>query len=159
MPGNDDLAAELSAGLEALRLPTTLAPPLLAYVELLARWNKAYNLTSVRDPREMLRKHLLDSLAMQPYVDAGPLASARALAAVRAPLEAECSRRGFPRQDEYERFGVKPPYLGFLAPLDALLRDQERRDHTTRIRRARTRPASRSGSGSAGAGRRARRCA
>jgi len=74
MPGNDDLAAELSAGLEALRLPTTLAPPLLAYVELLARWNKAYNLTSVRDPREMLRKHLLDSLAMQPYVDDGPLA-------------------------------------------------------------------------------------
>ena len=68
------LAAELSAGLEALRLPVALAPKLLDYLELLARWNKTYNLTSVREPREMLRKHLLDSLAMQPYVDAGPLA-------------------------------------------------------------------------------------
>jgi len=69
-----DLAGELAYGLAALRLPPTLAPPLLAYLELLARWNKTYNLTSVRDPREMLRKHLLDSLVMQPYVDAGPLA-------------------------------------------------------------------------------------
>jgi 16S rRNA (guanine527-N7)-methyltransferase len=74
MPGNQELAAELSAGLEALRLPTTLSSPLLEYLELLARWNRTYNLTSVRDPREMLRKHLLDSLAMQPYVDDGPLA-------------------------------------------------------------------------------------
>jgi 16S rRNA (guanine527-N7)-methyltransferase len=69
-----DLAGELADGLAALRLPATLAPPLLAYLELLARWNRTYNLTSVRDPREMLRKHVLDSLAMQPYVDAGPLA-------------------------------------------------------------------------------------
>ena len=68
------LEAELADGLAELRLPTTLAPPLLGYLDLLARWNKTYNLTSVRDPREMLRKHLLDSLAMQPYVDAGPLA-------------------------------------------------------------------------------------
>jgi 16S rRNA (guanine527-N7)-methyltransferase len=74
MPGNQELAAELSAGLEALRLPTTLSSPLLEYLELLARWNRTYNLTSVREPREMLRKHLLDSLAMQPYVDDGPLA-------------------------------------------------------------------------------------
>ena len=74
MPEAPDLAAELTAGLERLRLPATLAPPLLAYLELLARWNRTYNLTSVRDPREMLRKHLLDCLAMQPYVDAGPLA-------------------------------------------------------------------------------------
>src|SRR5436190_17438706 len=70
----DDLAGELADGLAALRLAPTLAPPLLAYLALLARWNQTYNLTSVRDPREMLRKHLLDSLAMQPYVDASPLA-------------------------------------------------------------------------------------
>jgi 16S rRNA (guanine527-N7)-methyltransferase len=74
MPPTEDLAGELADGLSALRLPASLAPPLLAYLELLARWNKTYNLTSVREPREMLRKHLLDSLAMQPYVDAGPLA-------------------------------------------------------------------------------------
>ena len=74
MPEAHELAAELSAGLEALHLPATLSPKLLAYLELLARWNRTYNLTSVREPREMLRKHLLDSLAMHAYVDAGPLA-------------------------------------------------------------------------------------
>ena len=69
-----DLAGELADGLAALRLSPALAAPLLAYLELLARWNRTYNLTSVRDPREMLRKHLLDSLAMSRYVDTGPLA-------------------------------------------------------------------------------------
>ncbi len=36
----------------------------LAYLELLERWNRTYNLTAVRDPTEMLTRHLLDSLAM-----------------------------------------------------------------------------------------------
>lgn len=36
---------------------------LLAYLELIAKWNKVYNLTAVRDPDEMLGQHLLDSLA------------------------------------------------------------------------------------------------
>ena len=35
---------------------------LIAYVELLAKWNKAYNLTSVRNPSDMLVKHIMDSL-------------------------------------------------------------------------------------------------
>ncbi len=64
----DTLRPELAAGLEALGLPAALATPLLAYLALLARWNATYNLTAIRDPREMLVKHLLDSLAMQPYV-------------------------------------------------------------------------------------------
>lgn len=37
---------------------------LIQYVELLVKWNKAYNLTSVRDPSEMLIKHIMDSLAV-----------------------------------------------------------------------------------------------
>ena len=69
-----DLRPELTEGLRALQLPDSLAPPLLAYLALLAKWNRTYNLTSVREPREMLRKHLLDSLAMHPHVDDGPLA-------------------------------------------------------------------------------------
>lgn len=36
---------------------------LLAYLDLLQKWNKVYNLTAVRDPMQMLRHHLLDSLA------------------------------------------------------------------------------------------------
>src|SRR5436190_1929247 len=74
MPATDDLAGELADGLHALRLPASLAPPLLAYLDLLAHWNRAINLTAVRDRGEMLRRHLLDSLAMHEYVDAGPLA-------------------------------------------------------------------------------------
>jgi 16S rRNA (guanine527-N7)-methyltransferase len=53
----------------ALALDPALATPLLDYLALLARWNKTYNLTAVRDPQEMVGKHLLDSLAMHPYVD------------------------------------------------------------------------------------------
>ncbi|HET8746042.1 MAG TPA: 16S rRNA (guanine(527)-N(7))-methyltransferase RsmG, partial [Ramlibacter sp.] len=39
---------------------------LLAYLELIAKWNKVYNLTAVRDPEEMLVQHLFDSLAVVP---------------------------------------------------------------------------------------------
>ncbi len=46
----------------------TLAGALLAYLALLLRWNATYNLTAIRDPREMLVKHLFDSLAMAPHV-------------------------------------------------------------------------------------------
>ena len=35
---------------------------LIQYVELLIKWNKAYNLTSVREPEDMLVKHIMDSL-------------------------------------------------------------------------------------------------
>ena len=68
---SDDIPAlrpELEAGLGALSLDTALATPLLDYVALLARWNATYNLTAIREPREMIGKHLLDSLAMQPFV-------------------------------------------------------------------------------------------
>lgn len=41
---------------------------LLDLVNLLTKWNKAYNLTSVRDPKEMLVKHILDSLVVSPYL-------------------------------------------------------------------------------------------
>ena len=62
------LLPELESGLDTLGLARTLAPRLLDYLALLARWNQAYNLTAIRDPREMLVKHLLDSLAMASFV-------------------------------------------------------------------------------------------
>ncbi|QWF16804.1 16S rRNA (guanine(527)-N(7))-methyltransferase RsmG [Lysobacter capsici] len=64
------LRADLESGLSALALDPALATPLLDYLALLARWNRTYNLTAVRDPHEMVGKHLLDSLAMHRYVDA-----------------------------------------------------------------------------------------
>ena len=59
---------DLDAGLQALNLDPALAEPLARYLALLLRWNTTYNLTAVRDPREMVTKHLLDSLAMAPFV-------------------------------------------------------------------------------------------
>lgn len=71
-----ELRNELQRGLTALGLDAAaLAPPLLAYLALLDRWNRTYNLTAIRDPREMVTRHLLDSLAMHRYVvDSGTLA-------------------------------------------------------------------------------------
>ncbi len=42
---------------------------LLGYVEMLHKWNKAYNLTSVRDPEEMLVKHILDSIVVSTHLE------------------------------------------------------------------------------------------
>ena len=63
------LRDELHRGLTALHLDAdALAPPLLAYLALLDRWNRTYNLTAIRDPGEMVTRHLLDSLAMHPFI-------------------------------------------------------------------------------------------
>ncbi|WP_374979425.1 16S rRNA (guanine(527)-N(7))-methyltransferase RsmG [Pseudomonas solani] len=63
---------ELSRG--AQQLGVELSPPqhelLLGYLALLIKWNKAYNLTAVRDPDEMVSRHLLDSLSVVPHVAA-----------------------------------------------------------------------------------------
>jgi 16S rRNA (guanine527-N7)-methyltransferase len=57
---------ELIAGAAALGCPLddAQADRLLGYLDLLARWNKVYNLTALRDPAQMLTHHLLDSLAV-----------------------------------------------------------------------------------------------
>jgi 16S rRNA (guanine527-N7)-methyltransferase len=61
--------AELDAGLAALGLDAALATPLLAYLALLQRWNRTYNLTAIREPQEMVGKHLMDALAMQSHFE------------------------------------------------------------------------------------------
>lgn len=60
--------AALDAGLAALGLDPACARPLRDYLALLERWNRTYNLTAVRDPREMVDRHLLDSLSLHPHV-------------------------------------------------------------------------------------------
>ena len=63
------LAPRLRAGLETLGLaPDPLAARLLDYLALMLQWNRAYNLTAIRDPDEMLSKHLLDSLSIHSHV-------------------------------------------------------------------------------------------
>lgn len=60
----------LHQGLQAmgLGLPAGAEPRLLQYLSLLEKWNRAYNLTAVRDPEQMVPRHLLDSLAVRPHV-------------------------------------------------------------------------------------------
>lgn len=66
MSAQHPLEAGLRQGLQtlALELCDAQVHTLLAYVDWVAKWNKVYNLTAVRDPQEMLTHHLLDSLAV-----------------------------------------------------------------------------------------------
>ena len=45
-----------------------LSTPLFQYISLLNKWNAAYNLTAIRDMESMVTKHLLDSLAVRPWL-------------------------------------------------------------------------------------------
>ena len=66
----DDLLQQIKQGCVNLGLSLTDGQQvqLSCYVALLAKWNKVYNLTSVRDPKEMVSRHILDSLTIVPYI-------------------------------------------------------------------------------------------
>ena len=69
-------AALLARGLADLHLelPTGAEAKLLAYLDLLLKWNKTYNLTALREPAKMVSHHLLDSLSVLPHLAQGPIA-------------------------------------------------------------------------------------
>lgn len=121
---------------------------LVAYVELLHKWNKAYNLTSVRDPNEMLVRHILDSIVVAPYlagsrfidVGTGPACRAscwrlpqaqftlldslgkrvRFLRRVQHELKLE---NVTPVQSRVEAFPAEPPFDGVISRAFASLTD------------------------------------
>lgn len=70
MPTSVAVHERLAAGLATLGVSLDAGEQerLLTYLALLVKWNKAYNLTAVRDPLEMVTKHLLDSLALLPHL-------------------------------------------------------------------------------------------
>lgn len=70
---SDKLAERLQTGIH--RLQQNIEEPtqqkLRDYLALLIKWNSAYNLTAIRDPEQMVTKHLLDSLSIVPFVAEG----------------------------------------------------------------------------------------
>ncbi|MGE0972626.1 16S rRNA (guanine(527)-N(7))-methyltransferase RsmG [Klebsiella sp. WOUb02] len=123
---------------------------LVAYVGLLDKWNKAYNLTSVRDPNEMLVRHILDSIVVAPYlqgsrfidVGTGPGLPGIPLAIVRPEshftlLDSLGKRVRFLRQVQHElklenvtpvqsrveAFPAEPPFDGVISRAFASLSD------------------------------------
>lgn len=66
-------AQELESGIAQLGLELTpeQQQKLLGYLVLLQKWNKVYNLTAIRQPSQMVSHHLLDSLAVLPYLWSG----------------------------------------------------------------------------------------
>ncbi|MEJ2793150.1 16S rRNA (guanine(527)-N(7))-methyltransferase RsmG [Iodobacter sp. LRB] len=69
MTATDSMFSELATGLAELKidLSTAQSVSLLAYVALIAKWNKTYSLTAIREPERMVSHHLLDSLAPLPH--------------------------------------------------------------------------------------------
>lgn len=123
---------------------------LVAYVGLLDKWNKAYNLTSVRDPNEMLVRHITDSIVVAPYlqgsrfidVGTGPGLHGIPLAIVRPEshftlLDSLGKRVRFLRQVQHElkldnvtpvqsrveAFPAEPPFDGVISRAFASLND------------------------------------
>jgi 16S rRNA (guanine527-N7)-methyltransferase len=72
---SEDLQGQIAAGCRSLQLAVSTAAlaQLADYVGLLAKWSKVYNLTAVRQPQQMVTRHLLDSLAVVPFLIEGSL--------------------------------------------------------------------------------------
>lgn len=67
---SEPLKRVLHRGLEELDLgpPAGTEDKLIRFIGLLSKWNKAYNLTAIRDPLAMITHHILDSLAVVPFL-------------------------------------------------------------------------------------------
>lgn len=76
MIGTFDLDSGLSQlgaqGGADLTMPAGARDKLDAYLELLAKWNRTYNLTAIREPERMITHHVLDALAVLPYLQSEP---------------------------------------------------------------------------------------
>ncbi|MBA0206815.1 MULTISPECIES: 16S rRNA (guanine(527)-N(7))-methyltransferase RsmG [Pectobacterium] len=123
---------------------------LIQYVDMLNKWNKAYNLTSVRDPQQMLVRHIMDSIVVEPHlhgqrfidVGTGPGLPGIPLAIVRPDshftlLDSLGKRVRFLRQVQHElqlenitpvqsrveEFPAEPPFDGVISRAFASLHD------------------------------------
>ncbi len=133
-----------------ISLPDLQKQQLVGYVGLLDKWNKAYNLTSVRNPDDMLVRHILDSIVVEPHlqgsrfidVGTGPGLPGIPLAIVRPDahftlLDSLGKRVRFLRQVQHELkldnvtpvqsrvedFPAEPPFDGVISRAFASLSD------------------------------------
>ncbi|MFZ4832220.1 16S rRNA (guanine(527)-N(7))-methyltransferase RsmG [Rouxiella sp. Mn2063] len=133
-----------------ITLPDLQKQQLLGYVNLLHKWNKTYNLTSVRDPMQMLVRHIMDSIVVNPHlqgsrfidVGTGPGLPGIPLAIVRPDshftlLDSLGKRVRFLRQVQHElglknvepvqsrveEFAPEPPFDGVISRAFASLQD------------------------------------
>lgn len=133
-----------------IALPDQQKQQLIGYVELLHKWNKAYNLTSVRDPMQMLVRHIMDSIVVNEHlqgsrfidVGTGPGLPGVPLAIVRPDshftlLDSLGKRVRFLRQVQHElglkniepvqsrveEFEPEPPFDGVISRAFASLQD------------------------------------
>lgn len=98
LPSEAHLAPLLEAGMQAMGINYSpeQRDQLLAYLQLLVTWNRAYNLTAIRDPSEMVQLHLLDSLAMLPHLSGQRLIDVGTGAGLPGiPLAIICPQRHF----------------------------------------------------------------
>ncbi len=65
---NETMSLADSLASMSLRASVDQCAQLSQYLALLAKWNRVYNLTAIRDPEQMISEHLLDSLSLTPYV-------------------------------------------------------------------------------------------
>jgi 16S rRNA (guanine527-N7)-methyltransferase len=92
------LESRLDNGLEQLNLhlDQRARTRLLDYIALLHKWNKVYNLTAVREPQKMVTQHILDSLAILPYIAGQSVADVGSGAGLPGiPLAVVCPDRHF----------------------------------------------------------------
>jgi 16S rRNA (guanine527-N7)-methyltransferase len=71
-PATHDVDLATGIATLGLALNATQRAALTAYLALLAKWNKTYNLTAIREPQRMVTHHLLDALAVVPHLPATP---------------------------------------------------------------------------------------
>jgi len=98
LPAEPHLAPILEAGMQQMEVEysSEQRDMLLAYLQLLMTWNRAYNLTAIRDPGEMIKLHLLDSLAVLPHLSGKRLIDVGTGAGLPGiPLAIMCPERDF----------------------------------------------------------------
>ena len=102
LPAEPHLAPILEAGMQQMGVEysSEQRDMLLTYLQLLMTWNKAYNLTAIRDPGEMIKLHLLDRLAVLPHVAGRRLIDVGTGAGLPGiPLAIMCPERDFTLMD------------------------------------------------------------